>query len=423
MFKKNSNITFLLICLTFIFAVLARGGVQGWAVTVIHMMTLAALTALLVQKSFAWDWIWIKTPLDLPIAALMVLAFFSLIFSANRPTSLWAVLLLFNYVIIFYLIIHTIRSRAKLRNFLWIILGTGIFLAVFGLIKFAGIEILSWFNYEDLPDFGALTSTYGNPNHIAGFFEMAIPVVFGLLLADRRGPRSLVLFLPIILLFGVALILSLSRGGWTCTMLGLIFFLGVLFFAKDFPRFRTVITVTCSFIVAVLVLLSSYPAVQELLTVRQVIEQAGGAEGRLQVSQAVVAMIREKPLLGFGPGTFAFTFFKFQPPAVSGWYNMAHNDYLHFTAEMGILLPVIMIWMIVALAWHGFIKLRSPSLLVRGATLGSMAGILAILCHSYIDFNLHIPANALFFTILAALIAAPAPKIKKFRKGKMKAKG
>ncbi len=413
----------MLICLILIFAVLARGGVQGWAVTVIHMMTLFAVAFLLVQKSVDWDWTWIKTPLDLPIAALVVLAFFSLIFSANRSTSLWAVLLLFNYVIIFYLVIHTIRSRAKLRTFLWLILGTGIFLALFGLIKFSGIEIFPWFHYEDLPDFGALTSTYGNPNHIAGFFEMAIPLVFGLLLADRRDKRSLVLFLPIILLFGVALILSLSRGGWTCTMLGLIFFLVVLLFSKDFPRFKTVITVTCSFVVAVLVLLSSYPAVQELLTVRQVIDQAGGAEGRLQISQAVVAMILEKPVLGFGPGTFSFTFFKFQPPAISGWYTMAHNDYVHFTAEMGILLPVIMIWMIVALFWHGFMKLRTPSLLVRGATLGSMAGIIAILCHSYIDFNLHIPANALFFTILAALIAAPAPKIKKFRKGKMQAKG
>jgi hypothetical protein len=36
-----------------------------------------------------------------------------------------------------------------------------------------------------------------------------------------------------------------------------------------------------------------------------------------------------------------------------------------------------------------------------------MAGIFAILCHSFIDFNLHIPANALFFTVLCALVAAP----------------
>jgi len=39
--------------------------------------------------------------------------------------------------------------------------------------------------------------------------------------------------------------------------------------------------------------------------------------------------------------------------------------------------------------------------------LGALAGISAILVHSFVDFNLHIPANALLFTVLAALAAAP----------------
>jgi hypothetical protein len=40
-----------------------------------------------------------------------------------------------------------------------------------------------------------------------------------------------------------------------------------------------------------------------------------------------------------------------------------------------------------------------------------MAGVLAILSHSYIDYNLHIPANALFFTVPAAIVAAPEFRI------------
>jgi hypothetical protein len=38
-----------------------------------------------------------------------------------------------------------------------------------------------------------------------------------------------------------------------------------------------------------------------------------------------------------------------------------------------------------------------------------MAGITAILVHSFGDFNLNIPANAILFTVLAALAAAPVP--------------
>ena len=419
MIKKTPNIAFFLICGLLIFAPLARGGVQGWAISVIHIISLTALTLYLVKKCIDWDWAWIKTPLDWPILTLLIIALFSTLFSVHRSSSFQALLLLLNYVVIYYLVIHTVRSREKLRELLWVILGTGAFLAIYGLIKFSGLNIFPWFQYDDLPDFGALTSTYGNPNNIAGFFAMTIPLVLGLLLADRRGKRSQVLYLPMLLFFGVALILTFSRGGWTCAMLGLMFLLSILLFSEEFPPHRTVIILTCSFIFAVLVLLSSYPAVNELLTVRQVVDQAGGLDGRLQISKAVGVMILDKPLLGFGPGTFAYSFLQYQPAGIPGWYTLAHNDYAHFIAEIGILLPVIMVWMIIGLFWQGYGKLHSSSLFIRGATLGSMAGIVAILFHSFVDFNLHIPANALLFTILCAIVAAPEPRIKKFRMGKL----
>jgi O-antigen ligase len=205
----------------------------------------------------------------------------------------------------------------------------------------------------------------------------------------------------------MALILSLSRGGWTCATIGLLFFVTVLAFSREFPRRKTAIVLSVSAIVLVLVLLSSFPAVQELLTIRAVMDTAGGLDDRMQVTKAVGVMIADRPLLGFGPGTFAYSFFKYQPAGIQGWYNMAHNDYAHFTAELGGFFPVVMIWAIIALFNQGFMKLKSPNLTIRGISLGSMAGMVAILFHSFVDFNLHIPANALFFTVLCALVAVP----------------
>jgi len=66
--------------------------------------------------------------------------------------------------------------------------------------------------------------------------------------------------------------------------------------------------------------------------------------------------------------------------------------------------------MIIALYRKGFRKLKNPSRLVRGITFGFLSGITAILVHSISDFNLHIPANALLFTILAAIVVVPLPK-------------
>lgn len=69
----------------------------------------------------------------------------------------------------------------------------------------------------------------------------------------------------------------------------------------------------------------------------------------------------------------------------------------------------ILIWMIIALHRKGFRKLKNPSRLVRGITLGALSGITAIFVHSISDFNLHIPANAILFTILAAIVVSPIP--------------
>ena len=121
-------------------------------------------------------------------------------------------------------------------------------------------------------------------------------------------------------------------------------------------------------------------------------------------------MIKEYPLLGAGPGTFDVIFTQYQPPGLSARFKMAHNDYLHFVAEAGLPLVAIMVWMIIALYRKGLEKLKNPSRLVRGTTLGALSGIMAILFHSISDFNLHIPANALLFTVFAAIIAAPFPE-------------
>ena len=82
----------------------------------------------------------------------------------------------------------------------------------------------------------------------------------------------------------------------------------------------------------------------------------------------------------------------------------AHNDYLHYIAELGLPIILIICWFIYILFKTGFKKLQSPSRQTWGITLGAMTGIIAMLLHSFGDFNLHLPANAGLFTVLAAIV-------------------
>jgi O-antigen ligase len=387
---------------------LMRGSVQLWAISLIEIVTLIALTLFLIHKCLKHDWKWIKTPLDLPILCLLFLSFLSTIFSIHRSTSLWAMVLLFNYLTIFYLTIHLTRTRSQLRTLIYIIIGVATFLAVFGLFKRFGANPFPWWDYGDLrytPE--VLSSTYGNRNHLAGYMEMAIPLCLGLFMLGYRGGKLFLIFYLTILLFS-ALILTLSRGGWIGMLCGLIFMSVSLFYSEYFRYRKTLIGSIAGFIILALIILASTPVVERIMTLEQNVQEPS-FEGRARAWGGVMDMIGDYPILGSGPGTFATVFTQYQPPGQAARYFYAHNDYLHFISETGLILIPIIIWMAIALYRKGFHKFKNPSRLIRGTTLGAMTGITAILVHSIGDFNLHIPANVILFTILSAIVIAPLP--------------
>jgi O-antigen ligase len=392
-----------------IFTPMMRGSVQLWAVSLVEIITLIALTLFLIHNCLTRDWKWIKTSLDIPILCLLFLSFLSTIFSIHRSTSLWAMVLLINYLTVFYLTIHLIKTRSDLRTLIYIIIGVATFLAVFGLFKRFGMNPFPWWDYGELkysPDF--LSATYGNHNHLAGYMEMAIPICLGLfLLGYIRGKLFLIFYLTIILFS--ALILTLSRGGWIGMLCGLIFMSTALLTSKYFKRKKLLVTAIGGFFILALVILASTPVVERMMTVAEM-EETATFSSRVTAWGGVLEMIGDYPILGSGPGTFATVFTQYQPPGLATYYTMAHNDYLHFISETGIILVPIIIWMGFALYRKGFHKFKNPSRLIRGTTLGAMTGITAILVHSIVDFNLHIPANAILFTVLASIVVAPIPE-------------
>lgn len=393
------------LCVLLIFTPLARASVQGWAICVIHIVTLTALTPFLLDMNLTGKWRWIRTSLDKPILALLVLAVLSAVFSTHRHTSFRALTLLVNYIVVFYLIIHTIRSRTQFRQLVCIIIGMAVFISVFGFLKMSGISPFPWWNYTDLSQNTLrLTSVFGNPDHLAGYMEMALPLILGLFLKDYKGGKLLLMtYLTIIML--TALILSLSRGGWIGSLTSLVFMSVMLLRSRHFKHKKILISLIVGLLAVALIVLFNTPVVKRFRTIVE--QEEMSINSRITAWKGVVKMVNNHPLTGIGPGNFGTVFTQYQPPGLGKHFRMAHNDYLHFISELGIFFIPVLIWMMIAFYRRGFRKLKSRSRQTRGIALGAMSGVTAILVHSMADFNLHIPSNALLFTILVAMVAAP----------------
>jgi len=104
--------------------------------------------------------------------------------------------------------------------------------------------------------------------------------------------------------------------------------------------------------------------------------------------------------------TFPDVYPQFRSFYTNAFVNRAHNDYLQFLTETGVLGFGVAIWFLSAVLRPAIRKARTWSADVNGAVaLAALLGIAGILLHSFVDSNLQIPANALLFYVLCSVAA------------------
>ncbi len=120
-----------------------------------------------------------------------------------------------------------------------------------------------------------------------------------------------------------------------------------------------------------------------------------------------LAMIRDHPLLGTGPGTFPLVLGQYQQvPYVTGRY--AHNAWLQFAAETGIPFTLLLLAGFVLSIRRGLRFLRAAAPDERPLVLGILSALLASAAHALLDFDWSLPAIALSICLLLGTLW-PAP--------------
>ena len=391
------------ICALIGFAPLAFGAVENWSAYVVEV---AAVLLLILWAVRQWPGFhWHFNPLLAPILAFAALCLAQLLL--KKSVYLYATkveLLRYTpYAVIFFLVCAVFDTAPKLKRLAIFFCFYGFAVAMFAILQgVSGTSKLYWIRE---PHYGSIIfGPYVNHAHYAGLMEMLAPFPLLLAVSGRIEPSRRALYAFAALVMALSILLSGSRGGIIAFTIEIFFVVAVLSRRRRARRANAIFVVG---FLAVLLVLFGWLATHELTSTIAALRNPGDpsvAGFRLAVLKDSLGMVKDKPLLGWGAGTFPYVFPQYQSFYSTFYVNYAHNDYMQLLAETGSAGFALLLWFAGLLFWKPLRERphwnRNHITAIRMAAL---TGCLGIFVHSLSDFNMHIPANALMFFVSAAI--------------------
>jgi O-antigen ligase len=315
------------------------------------------------------------------------------------------------YAGVFFAVLNNLQRPETLKRSVRVLVFLAMGISAYAVYQYLTKDNRVWHFINPYESRGS--GTFINPNHLAGFLELLIPVGLAHIVMGRnRKPVLTILMGYALLVMGAGLAVSFSRGGWIATALALVVLFGVLVFQRRF-RWPAVAALT------ILLLLGGWFFSQNLMSKYRLARVFSGGElnteSRTELLRPALEMWRENVWFGVGPAHYDYRFRQYRPAVVQGRPDRVHNDYVNTLADWGVVGTVLVLaaWGLagagVVRTWRGLAGGDNGS--VAGSdrlafVLGASCALLAILVHSLTDYNMHIPANALLVVVWLAWLSS-----------------
>ncbi|MBU1912000.1 MAG: O-antigen ligase family protein [Candidatus Omnitrophica bacterium] len=332
-------------------------------------------------------------PYILPISLLLLSYAISTITSVNIPNSLKESLKFLSYISVFFAVSQTDSDQKKIL--IKAIIAAALIISVYSIYQYIWgyqytIDYLKKTNTAFLLESSyardillskRAIGTFPSPNILAGYLAMAF---FLSLYIFFSGRNALKIFPAVIIL--IALIFTKSLGAWLILIAAVV----VLFFISydDFKNKKLLFAVyfiLIAFTIA-FIIVNRWERLTNLENPHNSITQ------RLNYWRTSIAVIKDHPFLGVGPGNFQEVFLKYKV-GLSTDTRYAHNILMHMWAENGALGFAGMLLLIAAFIYKSIIK--SKYLFLAG---------LAFILHNLIDITYFIPETGLFWWVILGLL-------------------
>jgi O-antigen ligase len=408
-----SRFAFLVICIAIVLSALAYGTVHYWALA---LFNLGALTVLILWIIDGWQLRSFRISrnfLQLPLIGTIVLG--SVQFFATLSLDLNSTRLLLaqfaTLLIYFAATLVFVDTPHRLQVLVRTIMIFGFCLAIFGLTQsFTSPTKVYWIReLNQSTAFGPFI----NRHHFAGYMELTIALPLGLLLAGAIEREKQLLYLFVAGLMGVALVMTTSRGGIISLVAEIVFLVIVTAIwrkrgerKRRSSRLKSVGTRVALAAALIVGLFLGVIALGGEFSVNRFIDSVNTDDpttGRAHFWAVTIDIIKAHPVVGTGLGAYGVVYTKYDTRNGLFRLEQAHNDYLQVFSDAGIVGGVLALSFVLFLFYRGFVRARSRDDFRRGVALAALGGCFAVLVHSFFDFTLHTPSNALLFLVLAAL--------------------
>jgi O-antigen ligase len=393
-------------------APLAFGAVEPWAIFVLESAATAFFVLWVVKQvrsgqiTAAWN------PIFLPMcafAALIVSQWLST--SAYRHATYSELLLYTAYGIVCFLISQTLTRTTHVRNLATAFAVYGSCVAMFAVLQ--SLSAGGKLYWVRTPRFGGwIYGPYVNHNHYAGLMEMLVPIPLVFTFTRYARGRKRWLAAAAAAFMGATIFLCGSRGGMAAFAFQMALFIWLLLRERTHNRVPLLMGAFLLIALASVAFIGGSEVSARLATLGWPKHADLSVDLRYKINSDGLRMFSNRPILGWGLGTFSTVYPLFRSFYTDAFVNAAHNDYLQVLTETGAVGFAIAIWFLVAAIRPAVRKIRNWPSDVNGAVaLAALVGMSGILVHSFVDFNLQIPANALLFYVLCT-VAAMEPRFR-----------
>ena len=280
--------------------------------------------------------------------------------------------------------------------------------AIYGVMQYFGLDFFHPGGYHSYES--NVIGTFGSANSMGCYLAALMPFLFYSFRYHKnkiiKGAVGFSIFISV-----AALVLTLSRGAWVALMGGL-FFLAypalTRFFKKKVRKgYVRVGIIICLLLMAILFAVGAF------------FLNTDSALGRIFIWKVSGLMVADHPILGVGYGNYGYQYLNYQMkfydnPANAVYYDkacnikLAHSEFVHITAETGIIGLILFCSLIVLFFKKALDVLKKvPNAKKDDLILRTIiASFIIIVLHSLVDSVLHtLPISIMFYFVIAIISA------------------